>query len=55
MKQGFCWEGVKDTKQVHLNKEVKDSNIARRPLLSSEGLEFQISLMFSLNQSFNNS
>ena len=27
MKQSFCWEGVKDTKKVHLNLEVKDFKI----------------------------
>ena len=50
MKQGFCWEGVKDTKKVYLNSEVKDFKIYRSPpLMSSSVVTFKISRMFSLN------
>ena len=50
MKQSFCWEGVKDTKKVHLNWEVIDSKIYKSPpLMSSSVVTFKISRMFSLN------
>ena len=49
MKQIFCWEGVKDTKKVHLNWEVIDSKIYRKPhpLLSISVVTLKISRMLT--------